>query len=157
MNAECLKESYKYLKMQNSVLRKLIALFPDDKLNYKPTESIRTVKEIIVHLYGGAKAGVYAIEKGSLSEEENNSIEKSDANTTADLLKFCDECFELIYNKTMQMTDEDLNREIKLFYGDFTIGQILGFLPVEHSHHYGQLTVYARMLGIVPPFAYDFE
>lgn len=157
MNLAAIKEMYNSVKLMDGVLRKLISLFPDDKLDWKPTNEVRTVKEIVVHIYGGAKTVVKAIKTGTLTKEESDELESSTASTTSDLLKFCDESFNSIYETAINSTDEDLNKTVHIYYGDFSVGQVLQFFPVEHAHHYGQLTVYARLLGITPPFAYDFE
>jgi uncharacterized damage-inducible protein DinB len=57
----------------------------------------------------------------------------------------------------MSLYDEKLAEKVKLFYGEFPVWQLLQFYFTEFYHHYGQLTVYARIINLVPPFAYDFE
>ncbi|MBM4176076.1 MAG: DinB family protein [Ignavibacteria bacterium] len=157
MNSEAIKKIFNSLKLRDGVAQKLISLFPDDKLNWKPSNEVRTVQEIVAHIYGGARASVKAIQTGTLTKEESDKFESSSASTNTELLKLCKESFDSIYEVAMNSTDEVLRKTTNIFYGDFTVGDVLEFFPVEHSHHYGQLTVYARILGITPPFAYDFE
>ncbi|MBU2446237.1 MAG: DinB family protein [Bacteroidetes bacterium] len=157
MNAEAIKELFGQLKLSHGVVKKLIEKFPDDKLDWKPANETRTVKEIITHFYGSGNGFVHAIQTGSLTEEENRNFEKTDAANVNELLKFCDAAFNSVYNLAITLTDDELVKKIKMFYGEFPTSQLLQFFFTEFYHHYGQLTVYARLLDIIPPLAYDFE
>lgn len=156
MNSEAIKELFGQLKLSHGVVKKLIEKFPNDKLDWEPANETRTVKEIITHFYGSGNGFVHAIQTGSLTEEENRNFEKTDAANLIDLVKFSDNAFNSIFNLATKLTDDELTKKVKIFYGEFSAFQLLQFFFTEFYHHYGQLTVYARILGIVPPFAYDF-
>lgn len=157
MNSDSIKEIYVFLKLSHGVFLKLLNKFSDDMLDFRPTEKSRSVREIVVHVYGSMKASNFAIKNGRLSKEENEQFETTDAKTVEELVEFCKNSFQEIYETAITINDFDLTKKIPIFYGEFSISQILQFVWPEHAHHYGQLTVYARLLGIEPPFAYEFD
>lgn len=138
MNSEAIKDLFSQLKLSHGVVKKLIEKIPNDKLDWKPTNEIRSVKEITTHFYGTGNGFVQAIQTGNLTEEENRNFEKTDAANLIDLVKFSDNAFNSIFNLATKLTDDELTKKVKIFYGEFSAFQLLQFFFTEFYHHYGQ-------------------
>ena len=55
------------------------------------------------------------------------------------------------------MGDEELAGAVESPYGEFDGAQFVSFFEGEHWHHRGQLFVYLRLLGKVPPGLYAYD
>jgi uncharacterized damage-inducible protein DinB len=137
----------------NDIGRKLIAMaedFPEDKYDFKPTPAQRSFAEQLLH---AANANYYFINPAKGVQPPSGDPKRSDFKTKADVVAFVKKSFAegaaLIKNKG----DNGLN---DLFVDPFSNQQwrfsdgAWGF--IEHSgEHYGQLAVYYRVAGLVPP------
>ena len=138
----------------NDIGRKLIAMaedFPEDKYDYKATPAERTFAENLLHV-----AGVNYYFTNILRGEKPPAGEnppRSQYKTKADVVAFVKKSFadgaaaiEARGDKGMSeiVVDPYSNEETRV--SDYAYGFI------EHSgEHYGQLVVYYRLNGIVPP------
>ena len=138
----------------NDIGRKLIAMaedFPEDKYDYKATPAERTFAENLLHV-----AGVNYYFTNALRGEKPPAGEnppRSQYKTKADVVAFVKKSFadgtaaiEARGDKGMSeiVVDPYSNEETRV--SDYACGFI------EHSgEHYGQLVVYYRLNGIVPP------
>jgi uncharacterized damage-inducible protein DinB len=138
----------------NDVGRKLIAMaedFPEDKYDFKPTPEQRTFAEQLLHA-AGSNYFFINIAKGEKPPAEENAP-RSKYKTKADVVAFVKKSFEdgaaVIKAKGdagLQgfMVDPFENQQVRVFEWAY------GF--AEHSgEHYGQLVVYYRVAGLVPP------
>ena len=138
----------------NDIGRKLIAMsedFPEDKYDFKPTPAQRSFAEQLLH---AANANYFftdpAMGKPMPKEEDPK---RSDFKTKADIVAFVKKAFadgaaaiEAKGDKGMSdlLVDPFAHQQMRV--SDMAYGFI------EHSgEHYGQLVVYYRVAGIVPP------
>ncbi|MFZ0321622.1 MAG: DinB family protein [Candidatus Sulfotelmatobacter sp.] len=138
----------------NEIGRKLIAMaedFPEDKYDFKPTPAQRTFAEQLLH---AANANYFftdpAMGKPMPKEEDPK---RADFKTKADIVSFVKKAFadgaaaiKAKGDKGMSdmMLDPFAHQQIRV--SDMAYGFI------EHSgEHYGQLVVYYRIAGLVPP------
>ena len=142
------------LETWNDVARKLIAMaedFPEDKYDFKPTPAQRSFAEQLLHAAG---ANYYFTnlakgEKPPAEEEPKRSEFKSKADLVAYVKKSMADGADAIKGKGDKgMGDELLdpfsNQKVRVI--DYAYGFI------EHmGEHYGQLAVYYRVAGMVPP------
>ena len=137
----------------NYVGHKLIAMaedFPEDKYDYKPNPAQRSFAEQLLHAAGG---NYFLINPAKGLKPPTGDPKRSDFKTKADVVAYVRKSFadgaELIKAKG----DSGLNDVFPdgesgkpVHFGDNAWGW------VEHSgEHYGQLVVYYRVLGMVPP------
>ncbi len=138
----------------NDVGRKLIAMaedFPEDKFDFKPTPAQRTFREQLLHAAG---ANYYFTnpatgKKGPVDENPKTDQYK----TKADLVAFVKKSFADGAAAIKAKGDKGMN---DLLVDPFSHQQVrvidfaYGF--IEHcGEHYGQLVVYYRLAGLVPP------
>jgi uncharacterized damage-inducible protein DinB len=142
------------LEQWNGIGKKLIAMaedFPEDKYDFKPTPGQRSFAEQLLHAAG---ANYFFIniangEKPPAEEDPARSKYKTKADVVAFVKKSFDDGAAVIKAKGdtgMQgfMVDPFENQQVRVFEWAY------GFM--EHSgEHYGQLAVYYRVAGLVPP------
>ena len=137
----------------NDVGRKIIAMaedFPEDKYDFKPTPAQRSFAEQLLH---GAGA-LYFFTAPVLGQKPPEGDPKRDQyKTKADVVAFVKKSFadgaaaiQAKGDKGMSelVVDPFAHQQVRI--GDLAYGFI------EHSgEHYGQLVVYYRLSGLVPP------
>jgi len=142
------------LAQWNEIGRKLIAMaddFPEDKYGLKPTPAQRTFAEQLLH----ASASMYYFTDPAQGQKPRYPDDPKGDNlkTKAQIAAFVKKCVEdgatVIKSKgdkgmSETVTDPESKQEISIL--DLAYGL------VEHSgEHYGQLVVYYRVAGLVPP------
>ena len=129
------------------ILERSAEKMSEENYSFKPADTVRTYGQIVGHLADAQ----YAFCSLALGEKNPGlNIEKTKT-TKADLIAalnaaiaYCDKAYNT-------MTDATAVQTIKLFGND---APRLSALTVNNMHdleHYGNLTTYMRMKGIVPP------
>jgi len=142
------------LDQWNEIGRKLTAMaeaFPEDKYTtYKPATESRNFKANIVH----AVASMYYFtdpvngKKPRFPDEYGGD----DLKTRADVIAFVKKCIADGGDAIKKLGDSGLNKEFDAGGKRLSRGYDLAYGIIEHSgEHYGQLVVYFRANGIVPP------
>jgi uncharacterized damage-inducible protein DinB len=141
-----------YIKTWNRIHKqttKLMAVAPDDKYEWKPSETAMSLGELMHHLYIAEWGLIEAALTGVFPKErpENKT-------STAALVAAFDESHAALIPKIESLTAEQLAEEVAPFGPDKAMSR-MALLHVTHEHeihHRGQLYVYLRMLGsAVPP------
>ena len=138
----------------NDVSGKLIAMaedFPEDKYDYKPTPAQRTFAEQLLHA-AGTTYYFTNLANGQKPPAEEDP-QRANFKSKAEIVAFVKKCFEdggaaikTRGDKGMIAWVEDPTSKDKMQVGDLAYGFI------EHmGEHYGQLVVYYRLAGLVPP------
>ncbi len=138
----------------NDIGRKLIAMaedFPEEKFDFKPTPAQRTFREQLLHAAGANYYFTNPATGKTSPVEENPKPEQY--KTKADVVAFVKKSFAdgaaAIKAKgdkgmTDLLVDPFSHQQVRVY--DFAYGFI------EHcGEHYGQLVVYYRLAGLVPP------
>jgi len=138
----------------NDVGRKLIAMaedFPEDKYDFKPKPEQRSFAEQLLHAAGANYYFINPVVGKKPPAEE--SPKRDQFKAKADIVAFVKKSFadgaaalqskgEKGMNETI--VDSFANQQVRII--DYAYGFI------EHcGEHYGQLVVYYRMAGLVPP------
>jgi uncharacterized damage-inducible protein DinB len=147
-------ESQTVLAQWNEIGRKLIAMaedFPEDKYEFKTTPAQRSFAEQLLH----ASASMYYFTDVAQGQKPRypDDPKRDDLKTKAQVVAFVKKCVEdgaaLIKakgDKGMRdlVTDPESKQQMQV--SDLAYGL------TEHSgEHYGQLVVYYRLSGLVPP------
>lgn len=166
MNKEALMGQRGYFSMVHGVTLRAIGVFSDADLDFRPQPGMRSVRELIQHLYGAEKALTQGALRGQITlEEENLGIPESveaqpilaGLRTIADVQAYADECHRAADEALQAISDEQLQLEVESPFGTFPAWQYFTFVYDEHWHHRGQLYTYARLLGKQPPMLYDYQ
>jgi hypothetical protein len=142
------------LSQWNEIGRKLIAMaedFPEDKYDFKPTPAQRTFAEQLLHV---SSSMYYFTDPAQGQKPRYPEDPKRDGlKTKAEIVAFTKKCVEdgaaVIKSKgdkgmSEWVTDPESKQQVQV--SDLAYGL------TEHSgEHYGQLVVYYRVAGLVPP------
>jgi uncharacterized damage-inducible protein DinB len=142
------------LEQWNDIGRKLTAMaedFPEDKYDFKPTSAQRSFAEQLLHAAGANDffSSIAMGEKPPAQEDPSRAKYKSKADVVAFVKKSFEDGAAVIKTKgdagmAGMMVNPFENRQVRVFEWAY------GFM--EHSgEHYGQLVVYYRVAGLVPP------
>jgi uncharacterized damage-inducible protein DinB len=149
-----LSPSQAVLESWNDIGRKLIAMaedFPEDKYDFKPTPAQRTFAEQLLHATGANYffTNLTLGQKPPAEEDPKRDQFKTKADVVAFVKKsFADGAAAIKTKGDKGMSDLVVdpysNQQVRV--SDMAYGFI------EHSgEHYGQLAVYYRIAGLVPP------
>jgi uncharacterized damage-inducible protein DinB len=138
------QETYatKLIAQCEQVGQKLLALadeMPANKFEFKPIESARPLEEVLRHV---AYWNYYVADsaRGKTPDDSGNELPKEKFSTKVQIIK------ALKQSVTDACTALKVSRKLT----PDTMDLIVMFLA-HNSEHYGQLAVYARLNGIVPP------
>lgn len=123
----------------------IVEVMPEDKYDFKPTPAVRTFRDNVIHLVGenylffGRVAG------------ENPGNPAKDLKTRDELLKALRDSYDygakvwagLTEAKALELVE---GRGQKVQRWSFILGAIQ-----DNMNHYGNLVVYVRLNGLVPP------
>jgi|SRR5271166_3395740 len=148
-----LSPSQALLESWNDIGRKLIAMaedFPEEKYDFKPNPAQRTFAEQLLHAAG---ANYFFINPVKGVKPPSDDPKRSDYKTKASVVEFVRKSFadgaELVKSKgdagmNDLFVDPFANQQTRVSDGAWGL--------IEHSgEHYGQLVVYYRLAGLVPP------
>ena len=142
----------------SGITERYLKLFTDNDLSWKPREDMRSIRDLIVHLYDGIELVCQSVKTGEIGEKEQEVFTKKlEKFTIEQYIDYSKKVRKLYADTLKHALEEELHKTIHVFYGDFNWGTMLGFVYDEHLHHRGQLVTYIRLMGKEPPFAYDYE
>jgi uncharacterized damage-inducible protein DinB len=112
--------------------------FPEEKYGYRATKDVRSFGEIVVHVSSG---NAYAAKAGRGEKANWDEIDPKGYTTKAAMVAL------------LEKTIADANATLKAVPDDRWAKTVQPWLAViEHAgEHYGQLVVYYRNNGMVPP------
>ena len=138
----------------NDIGRKLIDMaedFPEDKYDFKPTPAQRSFAEQLLHA-AGANYYVTNLLRGE-KVPATDDIKRADYKTKADVVAYVKKSFADGAAAIQAKGDSGLKTLVVNPFGHQQVrvdDWVNGF--IEHSgEHYGQLVVYYRLSGLVPP------
>jgi hypothetical protein len=139
-----------------SVGGKLIAMaedFPEDKYNFKAEKDQRTFGANLLHVASGYFRMINAIKGTPKSYSENDDSLRIMFPTKADIVKFLKQSVSDGADLIKAQGDDGLIREFKYPWGNIMVHGWFGWTGIlEHAgEHYGQLVVYYRVNGMIPP------
>ena len=149
-----LSPSQAVLESWNDIGRKLIAMaedFPEDKYDFKPTPAERSFAEQLLHATGANYffTNLTLGQKPPAEEDPKRDQFKTKADVVAFVKKSFADGAAAIKTKgdngmSDLVTDPDSHRQVRI--------SDMAYSFIEHSgEHYGQLAVYYRVAGMVPP------
>jgi len=130
---------------------------PEDKYGFAPTngafKGVRTFAQQIKHV------AAVNYELGAALLEEKPPVDIGDESgpatvtSKADILKYLKESFEYVHKAIATINEKNLTGTVKSPFGEGWVTRMgLATSVAWHGFdHYGQMVVYLRMNGIVPP------
>jgi hypothetical protein len=148
-----LSPSEAVLEQWNDIGRKLIAMaedFPEDKYEYKPHADSRTFAANLLHV----SASMYYFTDTAQGQKPRypDDPKRDELKTKAQVVAFVKKCVEDGANLIKAKGDKGMNESVNDGSPRLVRLYDLAYGLNEHSgEHYGQLVVYYRNNGMVPP------
>lgn len=137
------------------VSKQLIALAqatPAEKFAWRPAPGIRSVSEVYMHI---AIANFYLLSvtgpkmpAGLTSDDQEKTV-----TAKADVIGWLTRSLDAVKTAHAAVKPNDLLRKVKVNGVDATVDGMYLRIIVHANEHMGQLVAYARMSGVVPPWA----
>jgi len=134
-----------------------VEAMPEDKFNFAPTngefKNVRTFAQQVKHV------AAVNYELGGAILEQKPPVDIGDESGPAsitskdDIIKYLKDSFEYVHKAVATINDSNLTGTVKSPFGEGSVSR-LGLIMSVPSHgfdHYGQMVVYLRMNGIIPP------
>ncbi|HXJ91146.1 MAG TPA: DinB family protein [Candidatus Binatia bacterium] len=130
---------------------------PEDKFGFAPTDGefkgVRTFAQQIKHV----AAVNYEVGAALLEQKPpvdlNGEAGPASITSKADIIKFLKESFEYVHKAIATINESNLTDTVRSPFGEGKVTR-LGLASAISWHaydHYGQMVVYLRMNGIIPP------
>jgi uncharacterized damage-inducible protein DinB len=136
--------------VQNQVIQ-LADAMPQEKYSWRPSEEVRSVSEVFMHI-GGGDYFLLSMIGGSMPPDFKPEMEKSVTQKT-EVIAFLKKAFEDAKNFITKIKEEDLDKPVDFFGNKTNERRILMLVLSHNSEHLGQSIAYARMNGVVPPWS----
>jgi uncharacterized damage-inducible protein DinB len=150
-----LSPSAEVLEQWNEIGRKLVAIaedLPEDKYDYKPNPDSRTFQAVLIHV----SASMYYFTDPVQNKKPRYADDPKPAdlkiNSKADLVAYVKQCVKDGADVIKAKGDKGMSEAVNA--GGPRLNRVgdLAYGLIEHSgEHYGNLVVYYRNNGLVPP------
>ena len=148
----------KEIEQEAASTRKMLALIPDDKMDFKPHEKSMVMKQLALHIAEIPTWSKLAVDTESINFADSYDAPVYDKN--ADLMAVFEKSSADGLEALARANDElILNGTWTMYYGEHKIGTLTKYETIRHSlsqtaHHRAQLGVYLRLLNIPIPGVY---
>ncbi len=146
------------LKMVESELLPLVEAMPEAKFGFAPTngefKTARTFAQQATHI-GAVMYACAAAMRGEKNPIDMGQNENGPANlkTKAQIVQFLKDSFAYAHQAMLKLDEKTLTQPVTSAFGKNQVPRgSMASVPVWHAFdHYGQMVIYARMNGVVPP------
>jgi len=138
-------------KHVSSQLIALAEATPEEKFAWRPAKGVRSTSEVYMHI---AIANFYLLSitgpkmPADLTDEMETSVTKK-----SDVIAWLKRSLDAVKTVHLGVTPKDLERKVYIDDRDATVDGMYLRIIVHANEHMGQLIAYARMTGVVPPWA----
>jgi len=136
------------------VSEQLIALAeatPQEKFTWRPATGIRSTSEVYMHV-AYANFLLLSFTGPKMPDEFKREMLTSVTNK-ADVITWLKRSLEAVKAAHQAETAKGAERKVQVFGRDATVDGVFLRIIVHDNEHMGQLIAYARMTGVVPPWA----
>ncbi|NOG99084.1 MAG: DinB family protein [Ignavibacteriae bacterium] len=129
----------------------LAEAIPEEKFNWRPDEEVRSTSEQLVHTLA-AGYFITSLMGGEKPDHITQDLEKT-LTAKSDIMKNLKGSFEAVTKFLKSYDTANYEKMVKTPFGEFTQRNMILILNNHYHEHLGQLIVYARSNGIVPPWS----
>jgi len=136
------------------VSQQLIALAeatPADKFAWRPAPGVRSTSEVYMHIVD-ANFYLLSVTGPKMPADLKEGMDKT-VTSKAEVIAWLKRSLEAVKEAHLAETAKDLQRKVHIEDRDATVDGMYLRIIVHANEHMGQLVAYARMTGVVPPWA----
>lgn len=145
-------EVREHWKDARNLMMTIAGAIPEDKLDYKPVPEVRSFREMLEHMVEDTAVHV-GYSAGVSREESRRAVAKyANAKTKAEFLKGLDASYDYGDKVLADLTDQNALDMVSGMRGE-RMTRIMAYMHALEDivDHYGNLVVYLRLNGVVPP------
>jgi uncharacterized damage-inducible protein DinB len=139
-------------KSTRNIMLTIAAAVPEDKYDFKPVPEVRSFREMLMHMVTDTHLHIGYV--GGVSREESDRLTQKYAKlkTQAEFLKALGESYDYGDKILADLNDQNALDVVSGMRGE-RMTRMSAYLHALHDiiDHYGNLVVYLRLNGIVPP------
>ena len=154
------KDFLKHFDQVARVACRAARMIPPDKLEMKPTPDMMSAKDLAAHIFLSEKALMKGARTGEIlhSDFEEAGRETAAMGTPEEIAAYGEKIHAETNAWVAGATEADYAKPVQAFWGMTMTPQMCVMSSYEHMvHHRGQLYVYLRLMGLVPPDQYSEE
>ncbi len=136
------------------VSQQLVALAeatPAEKFSWRPAPGVRSTSEVYMHIVD-ANFYLLSVTGPKMPADLKDDMGKT-VTSKADVIAWLKRSLEAVKTAHAVETPKDLERKVKIEGQDATVDGMYLRIIIHANEHMGQLIAYARMTGVVPPWA----
>ena len=135
------------------MLTEIVAAMPEDKYDFRPVKEVRSFREMVSHMISDAYSHIGYVAGKSREESEKISADKvKNLKTRADILKAMNESYDYGDKVLGTLTDQNAMEMVSGMRNVKMTRVEAALVAFEDAmDHYGNMVVYLRLNGIVPP------
>jgi uncharacterized damage-inducible protein DinB len=136
------------------VSQQLIALAeatPENKFAWRPAPGARSTSEVYMHIVD-ANFYLLSVTGPKMPTDLKEGMDKT-VTSKAEVIAWLKRSLEAVKEAHLSETAKDLQRKVHIEDRDATVDGMYLRIIVHANEHMGQLVAYARMTGVVPPWA----
>lgn len=157
MNKQNILGMWDQMRMYHGLMLRVIDQIPADKLDATPVAGMRSVKQIVVHMYTGVAAFPQSVLTGSVGQYDDKAAAAA-ITTKEQLTAFVQEQWTIGDKAAHAATDAQFGGMVSTPWGATYPGfAMFGFAHDEFLHHRGQVYVFLRSFGVEPLMNWDFD
>ena len=136
------------------VSQQLLALAeatPAEKFSWRPAPGVRSTSEVYMHIVD-ANFYLLSVTGPKMPADLKDDMGKT-VTSKAEVIAWLKRSLEAVKTAHAAETPKDLERKVKIGDRDATVDGMYLRIIIHANEHMGQLIAYARMTGVVPPWA----
>ena len=144
-----------FLRQLDDVGKKVVDLanaMPQEKYTWRPSEGVRSVSEVYLHIAGGNYVILRSVGMQPPEGIDLKTLEKSTTDK-AKVVEIVKQSFDKVREVAMNTADADLDKPVKFFGRETTVRNAFFVAGLHQHEHLGQSIAYARVNGVVPPWS----
>lgn len=124
---------------------------PPEKFAWRPADGVRSTSEVYMHI---VTANFYLLSFAGpkMPAELKEDMGKNVA-SKAEVINWLKRSLDAVKESHASESAKNLERKVKIMGRDATAADVYLRIIVHANEHMGQLVAYARMTGVVPPWA----
>ena len=126
---------------------------PAEKFAWRPAAGIRSTSEVYMHIVF-ANFYLLSITGPRMPADLKQGMEKT-VTSKAEVINWLKRSLDAVKEAHLAAKPADLERKVHIADRDATVDGMYLRILVHDNEHMGQLIAYARMTGVVPPWAKD--
>ncbi len=159
MDKQALTQMWDQLRQKYGVYLRLLEAIPESGYFSHPIPGMRSAAELVTHISGSIVRDIAkGVAKGEITVDESlDAVVAKGLKTKAALVTYARKCWDEADAAVAMIGNAQLTAMVPTPW-HMTFPGWVGFniLSDEFLHHRGQLSVYARATGGVPPFIWGF-